>query len=509
MRGRTIVLAGFVTIVAWMSSAAWRPSERWRGFNIVTRIYNDRNEFREDDFKLIRQLGFNFVRVTLNYRHWIVGGDWNRIDDAKLVSVDRAVEYGRKYGVHIQLCFHRAPGWCVASWPVEPKNLFKDAEPLEVCAKHWRHFAERYKDVPPEALSFNLVNEPPGVSEDAYARVAQRLIAEIHAVSPERFIVSDGLGGARRPCAALLGMPGVGQATRGYQPTDVSLYNCPWGSPMAREPKWPCDPCAPIGNFLGPHKRLAYGDHPLILESLPTGKLGFVFGIINGKVTFEVVADGERVAEWELEPKADDPQWDGYTVSKRWKTASARFTGTRAVELKKPAKRVEVRVSKGDWACIWDVAFRADGAAIEARFPIHVEFGAHVNYVQRYDVKKNRFHPVPGPGDENYVRKYADDGLEYLYRHIFRYWDDALAQGEFAMIGEFAVWKKTPHPVALALMEDYLKLAKERDMGWALWQFRGEHGICNSGRTDIEYEDIPGFPDYKLDRKMYELLKRY
>ena len=293
---RTVFLATIVAVCANVSGAAWRPVERWRGFNIITRIYKDKNEFREDDFRLIRHLGFNFARVTLNYRHWIKDGDWNAIDDTKLAAVDRAVEYGRKYGVHVQLCFHRAPGWCVASWPVEKSNLFKDEEAQRVCEMHWRHFAERYRDVPPEVLSFNLMNEPGSCTEEQYAKVAKRLIAAIREISPDRFIVSDGLGGARRPCVALLGMPGVGQATRGYQPTDVSLYKASWGAITAPPPEWPYSPEAPIGNFMGPNKRLTYGDHPLVLENLPPGTIELGFGRINGKVTFEVRSDGGRIA---------------------------------------------------------------------------------------------------------------------------------------------------------------------------------------------------------------------
>jgi endoglucanase len=55
-------------------------------------------------------------------------------------------------------------------------------------------------------------------------------------------------------------------------------------------------------------------------------------------------------------------------------------------------------------------------------------------------------------------------------------------------------------------MEDYLKLWKERNMGWALWNLRGGCGVLDSGRSDVEYEDFRG---YKLDRKMLELLQRY
>ena len=511
--GRTLLSAPAQGVYSWRvkrrTATAWRPKERWRGFNIVTRIYKDANPFREDDFRLIRHLGFNFARVTLNYRHWIKDGDWNAIDDAKLAEVDRAVEYGRRHGVHVQLCFHRAPGWCVASWPVEKANLFRSEEALRACEKHWRHFAERYRDVPPEVLSFNLMNEPGSCTEEQYANVAKRLVAAIREVSPDRFVVSDGLGGARRPCAALFGIPGVGQATRGYQPTDVSLYKASWGALTAPPPEWPYSPEAPIGNFMGPNKRLAYGDHPLVLEDLPPGTLEFRFGRINGNVAFEVVADGRRVAEWPLSPKAADPEWSDYLVNERWKIPGADFKGARNVAFTNGVKRIEVRLAKGDWACLRKVAFRPSGSQSEAMFPLYVEFGSHVNFVQRYDAASGRFRAVPDAADAGYVRRYADDGREYLYRHIFRYWDDALAKGEFGMIGEFAVWNRTPHPVALALMEDYLRLARERNMGWALWEFRGGHGLCNSGRDDVEYEKIPGFPGYTLDRKMYELLKRY
>ena len=49
-------------------------------------------------------------------------------------------------------------------------------------------------------------------------------------------------------------------------------------------------------------------------------------------------------------------------------------------------------------------------------------------------------------------------------------------------------------------------MLKERDWGWALWNLRGTFGPLDSGRSDVEYEDMNG---HKLDRKMLELLKRY
>ena len=156
---------------------------RWRGFNLLERFVYRKNPppFREQDFRLIAEMGFNFVRLPMDYRFWIRDNDWEQIDDEALKAIDEAIAYGRKYGVHVCLNFHRAPGWTVAR-PAEPRNLWKDAEAQRVCAKHWAHFARRYRGIPSRELSFNLFNEPGGdMTEDDYVRVVSLMAAAIRA----------------------------------------------------------------------------------------------------------------------------------------------------------------------------------------------------------------------------------------------------------------------------------------------------------------------------------------
>jgi aryl-phospho-beta-D-glucosidase BglC (GH1 family) len=43
---------------------------------------------------------------------------------------------------------------------VERTNLFQDEATLEAFAQQWTFFAQRYKGIPSERLSFNLLNEP-------------------------------------------------------------------------------------------------------------------------------------------------------------------------------------------------------------------------------------------------------------------------------------------------------------------------------------------------------------
>jgi endoglucanase len=73
-------------------------------------------------------------------------------------------------------------------------------------------------------------------------------------------------------------------------------------------------------------------------------------------------------------------------------------------------------------------------------------------------------------------------------------------------VGEWGVFKKTPHQVALAWMEDSLSLWKDAGWGYSLWNLRGDFGVLESGRDDVAYEDYKG---HKLDRQMLELLRRY
>jgi len=97
----------------------------------------------------------------------------------------------------------------------------------------------------------------------------------------------------------------------------------------------------------------------------------------------------------------------------------------------------------------------------------------------------------------------GEQNREWLRENVLAPWEK-LETG--VHVGEFGVYNETPHNVALALIEDYLALWEELGWGWALWNFRGEFGVLDSGRDDIEYEDWHG---HDLDRELLELLRRY
>jgi endoglucanase len=220
-----------------------RKLPRWRGFNLLEKFskYGDRPNppFQEADFQILREWGFDFVRIPMTYWCWADPKAWLVLKEDELKHVDGVVEFGKQYGVHVNLNLHRAPGYCVNP-PDERLSLWKDEEALEACAFHWAHFAKRYKGIPNTRLSFDLLNEPPKIEEDVYVRVVNRLVGAIRKEDPDRLIIADGLQWGRVPVHGLADL-GVGQSTRGYDPFPLTHYKAGWvnGSDKWPEPTWP------------------------------------------------------------------------------------------------------------------------------------------------------------------------------------------------------------------------------------------------------------------------------
>lgn len=100
-------------------------------------------------------------------------------------------------------------------------------------------------------------------------------------------------------------------------------------------------------------------------------------------------------------------------------------------------------------------------------------------------------------------------GNQYLNREMlekyYQPWIDLMKSGVGVHCGECGAWNKTPHDVFLAWFGDVLNILSTNGIGFALWEYVGDFGILNSGRTDVAYEDWYG---YKLDRKLLTLLQK-
>lgn len=266
---------------------------RWFGFNLLEYFSTDpdwmkyfpyRNDgnFQEDDFRWMRDWGFNFARLPMDYRFWTDTNDPLKIDERRLEPIDRAIRFGERYGVHIDICLHRAPGFCILDSldssvtgiqvTHESTNLFTDPRSVDVFVHQWTVFARRYKGISSDHLSFNLLNEPKmfntrsekssdasqtrlgdrqlveskerGHGERGYARIAHTAIDGIRAVDPDRLIVVDGFNVATDPLAEFASAKNTIQSVHHYYPQPLTFYQAEWArgeKSLDAKPSWPLE----------------------------------------------------------------------------------------------------------------------------------------------------------------------------------------------------------------------------------------------------------------------------
>ncbi|MGC1374166.1 MAG: cellulase family glycosylhydrolase, partial [Candidatus Sulfotelmatobacter sp.] len=236
--------------------------------------------FLEDDFRWIRDWGFNWVRLPMDYRFWTDSADLFKIHEDRIEPVDRAIRLGEQYGIHVNLCLHRAPGYCILNTmnesltgihiTKEKSSLFTDSSMLDAFVYQWTYFADRYKGISSEQLSFNLVNEPivmPNAAEMEelkkagtdkpedffsselsrrhavdYTRVARAASEAISKHDRERLVITDGYVAATAPIPDLF-ETGMIQSCHTYHPVQLTHYKCEWARGLLTGdepvPTWP------------------------------------------------------------------------------------------------------------------------------------------------------------------------------------------------------------------------------------------------------------------------------
>lgn len=220
-----------------------RRIPRWRGFNLQGRFPLPGRPFQgqafdEFDFATMAEWGFDFARLPLSYWAWGSRDDWSVIKEEPLKEIDRAVELGRQSGIHVNLNFHRIPGYCINNRELEPADLFTGTtaerdRALSAAILHWKAFAKRYKGIPNKRLSFDLINEPPkmrsyeGYLEERYVEIVKALVAGIREIDPARLIFADGINIGQAPVMGIIDL-GLVQSTRGYFPKAISHYAATW-----------------------------------------------------------------------------------------------------------------------------------------------------------------------------------------------------------------------------------------------------------------------------------------
>ena len=239
---------------------------KWRGFNLLDLFSPDpersRAKITEEDFKWMSDWGFDFVRLPMAYPYYldidrsrnITPEEVYNIDERRVEEVDSLVYLANKYKMHMSLNLHRAPGYCVNSGFHEPYNLWLDEEAQKAFYFHWTMWAERYKNLSRDLISFDLVNEPSQredmndqhsrrspVPGDLYRKVAKGAMEAIKAVNPNHLVIADGNNVGSDIIPEITDLD-IAQSCRGYYPGIISHYKASWAFKdidNLPEPKWP------------------------------------------------------------------------------------------------------------------------------------------------------------------------------------------------------------------------------------------------------------------------------
>lgn len=372
---KTALISGAVGVagssalaMSGISEKKENPLPRWKGFNLLDFFSPNPNRSRsgttEDDFKWMSDWGFDFVRIPMAYPSYlsidrskdITPEEVFHISEAAVERVDHLVYMAHKYNLHVSLNLHRAPGYCINAGFHEPYNLWRDKEAQKAFQWHWNMWAERYRGISREKISFDLLNEPAMIEDmnnqhssktmvpgELYAKVIEDTANTIWKQNPDHLVIADGNQVGTKVIPEIAHLP-IGQSCRGYYPGIISHYKAPW----------------------------AMKD----IDNLP------------------------------------------------------------------PLK-------------------------------------------------------YPGQVGDQYLSR---EMLEKFYEP----WIKLAQSGSGVHCGECGSYNKTPHDIFLAWFGDVVDILSSNNIGFALWNFRGDFGILDSGREDVKYEDWHG---HKLDRKLLDLIR--
>jgi aryl-phospho-beta-D-glucosidase BglC (GH1 family) len=467
-------------------------SKNMKGFNLLGQFdVNFSNYgFTEEEFIILQDLGFNFVRIPLDYRTYTKAGDWDVFLEDEVSKIDNVVEWGKKYDVHVCLNLHRAPGYCVnsSSLPAnQDLDLWTNSTAQEAFVNHWAYFARRYKNVPYEELSFNLVNEPTDMDEGTYVKVMKKAIAKIQSINPDRVIFVDGLSYSRNIITSLKDEKNIIQAVHVYDPFTLTHYKAEWveGSDTWPVPVWPM---IDISQYLyGPWKSDYHSS--LVLEG--TFKKDTLITVnvqqVSVQSTLQIKLDDSEIYSKDFLCGPDPGDDWTQIVSTQW--GYQNISGKDySVTLPADGTKLTITNTDGDWMTFNRLTI-GSGTDKVVIVPAVTSWGSPQGTYKITpegkitDVNDN---PLTALGSLTSALGYAE------------------AENIPVMIQEFGVYNKTPHDVTVAYLTDVVSVFNQKHLGYAMWNMIGTMGIINSGRSDMTYEPYRG---KLLDRELTNIMQ--
>jgi len=136
------------------------------------------------DIALIKQLGFDHIRLSIDPEPLIGPFVWNSSDTHFLDALDKVVHAAQDLGLAVIIDIHPE-----SSYKQRVRQEWGFADKF---ADLWRALATHYKDLNPDLTFFEVMNEPEFTDPYQWMGVQAHVVAAIRSVAPQNTIIISG-----------------------------------------------------------------------------------------------------------------------------------------------------------------------------------------------------------------------------------------------------------------------------------------------------------------------------
>ncbi len=198
-------------------------AQSWEGYAAAREV----SFTHEDDFLLVRSLGFDHVRLSINPEPLIVSAADQplELDQAAMARLDATVHRLTILGLAVVLDIHPEKAW--------EQHAMNTSEGTAQLLSFWKDFAQHYAVMSPELVYFEVMNEPESVDAGVWADEQAKLVAAIRVVAPRHTIIATGANwGGIDALVKLAPLPdaNVIYSFHDYEPMEFTHQGATWSS---------------------------------------------------------------------------------------------------------------------------------------------------------------------------------------------------------------------------------------------------------------------------------------
>lgn len=452
-------------------------------------------KFQERDIRNVSELGFNFLRVPVNTRFFYEDADIAKAREEYWNNLDELIAWGIQYQVHISLVVCETYGYNCTYTEAEGELFTNDAY-MELFLTFWEEIARRYQDVPNNALSFNILNEPTDwIGEEQYCELALNAVDRIRDCSPDRLIISDMFAWGTQPLYGLV-ESGIVQAVHWYRPYE--LTNGASGA------SWP---------YTAPYlKSHIEGLDSITLRGPFEVGTEILLALRGSTVPNSIIAsvDGREIPIAEF----SDPVVgkDGCAFIVYDENSQARYANYDIIHA--------ALTLDSDSDVIVFHSLDKYGAFDLDRIVVH-QPGSDEVMIPVTDLDEDIALALPatdltisGSGivtDNVSANGYTSYDIDWLRESLKPYADFAAETGTAVFLNEFGSSVTTDYNAVLYYIDDMLTVTDEYGWSWSMYDYIGDFGLVKGTnpanvREGAVYETIG---DYQVDMGLYDVLKQH